>query len=168
MTTLTEGNIQIVFPCAAKVRKFDDGASHGLTGCMKAVDFIVEEADRVSFIEFKDPDHPRASHEDRMEFIDEFESGRLDEELKYKYRDSFLYRWASSDIDKPIHYWVLVAIDGLTDAELDAHTNNLKRKLPLSGPRSGEWKRRIAEDCMVFNIRTWNRHLPRFPVSRIS
>ena len=166
MTTLTEGNIRIVFPRAAKVRKFDDGASHGLTDCMKAVDFIVEEADRVSFIEFKDPDHPRATREDRMEFIDEFESGRLDEELKYKYRDSFLYRWASSGVDKPIHYWVLVAIDGLTDTDLDTHEGNLKRKLPLNGPRSGKWRRQIVEDCMVCNIRTWNRRLPRFPVSR--
>ena len=166
MTTLTEGNIRIGFPCAAKVRKFDDGASHGLTGCMKAVDFIVEEADRVSFIEFKDPDHPRATRENRTEFIDKLKSGRLDEELKYKYRDSFLYRWASSGVDKPIHYWVLVAIDGLTDTDLDTHEGNLKGKLPMNGPRSGKWRRQIVEDCMVCNIRTWNQRLPRFPVSR--
>ena len=25
----------------------------------------------------------------------------------------------------------------------------------------------IVADCMVFNIDTWNRHLPRFPLSRI-
>ena len=57
---------------------------------MKAVDIIVEEADRVSFIEFDYPDHPRAKQKDRTEFIDEFEPGKLDEELKYKYRDSSL------------------------------------------------------------------------------
>lgn len=134
---------------------------------MKAVDFVVEEADRVSFIEFDYSDHPHAKQKDPTEFIGEFEPGKLDEELKYKYRDSSLYRWTSSDVDKPIRYRVLVAIDGLTDAEPDAHTNNLKRKLPLNGPRLGERKRRIGEDCMVRNIRIWNRHLPRFPVSRI-
>ena len=92
MTALTERNIRIVFPRAAKVRKFDDGASHGSMDCMKAVDFIVEEADRISFIEFNYRDHPCAKQKDPTEFIDEFEPGKLDEELKYKYRDSFLYR----------------------------------------------------------------------------
>ena len=60
MTTLREGNLQITFPQGAKVRRFDDRASHGLSHCMKAVDFIVEEVNRTSFIELKDPDHPNA------------------------------------------------------------------------------------------------------------
>ncbi len=55
----------------------------------------------------------------------------------------------------------------LTDAELGARTDDLKRQLPLRGPRSGAWTRRIVADCAVFNIRTWNRYLPDFPVSRV-
>ena len=167
MTTLREGNLQITFPQGAKVRRFDDKASHGLSHCMKAVDFIVEEVNRISFIELKDPYHPCAKEEDRKKFIDEFRSGVLDENLKYKYRDTFLYQWASGGVDKPIHYWVVIAIENLTPRELSSRTDDLRRKLPLKGPLSGRWERSIVAGCMVFNIDTWNRHQPRFPLSRI-
>ena len=166
MTTLEEGNLRITFPRGTSARKFDD-PSHGLSHCMKAVDFIVEEADRILFIELKDPEHPHARKKKGKMFIDEFLSGDLDEDLKYKYRDSFLYQWASGDIAKPIHYWVIVAIDDLTEADLLARTEDLKRKLPLNGPVTGGWKRPIVKGCTVFNLRTWNRTLPRYPVSRI-
>ena len=166
MTTFTEGNLQIGFPPGTKVRKFDDPESHGLK-CMKAVDFIVEEDDRILFIEFKDLEHPDAPEKNRIKDFEEFESGKLNEDLKYKYRDTFLYEWASDNVGKPIHYLVVVAIDGLSEAALIGQTDDLKRKLPLNGPPSGAWKRSIAADCMVFNVETWNRHRPRFPLSRV-
>ena len=166
MTTVREGNLQIVFPRNASVRKFDDETSHGLSHCMKAVDFIVDQSDRVLFIELKDPEHPHAGEDNRDEFIDRFISGNLDKELQYKYRDTWLYEWASGNIGKPIHYWVIVAIENLTDADLLARTDNLKRKLPLQGPSEVNWTP-IVTGCMVFNIRTWNRLVPRFPLSRV-
>ena len=164
---LQEGNLQITFPRGAKVRKFDDGASHGLSHCMKAVDFIVQENNRILFIELKDPDHPHAKKADKKKFIESFHSGALDEDLKHKYRDTFLYQWASGRVNKPVHYLVVIAIKSLTARDLSTRTDDLKRKLPLKGPPSGEWKQPIVADCMVFNIDTWNRHLPRFPLSRI-
>ena len=169
MTTLCEGNLQITFPQGVRARKFDDPKLHGLSHCMKAVDFLVEEEepDRVSFIEIKDPDHPNPAAE-RSKFIKKFLSGNLDEDLKYKYRDTFLYQWAAERIDKPIYYWVIIALDELTEVELSTRTDNLKRKLPLDGPSSGQWKRPFVTGCMVFNFDTWNRHWPRFPLKRIS
>ena len=167
MTTLREGNLQITFPQGAKVRRFDDRASHGLSHCMKAVDFIVEEVNRTSFIELKDPDHPNARQADSKIFIKDFCSGALDEDLKYKYRDTFLYQWASGNVDKPIYYWIIIALRKLTEADLSARTDDLRRKLPLNGPPSGKWKRPIVASCMVFNIETWNRRQPRFPLARI-
>ena len=122
---------------------------------------------RVLFIEFKDPDHPRATDGDREKFIERLRSGGLDEDLKYKYRDSLLYEWASGNAGKPIYYWILIGMDRLTEAELLARTDDLKRKLPLYGPRSEAWTRPICGGCMIFNIRTWNRNLPDFPVMRI-
>ena len=166
MTTLREGNFQITFPKGAKVRRFDDRASHGLSHCMKAVDFIVEEVNRISFIELKDPDHPNAKQVNRNIFIKDFLSGALDEDLKYKYRDTFLYQWASGSVGKPIYYWIIIALEKLTEAELSSRTDDLRRKLPLKGP-TGKWKRPIVADCMVFNIATWRRHQSRFPLSRI-
>ncbi len=167
MTALTEGNLRINLPDGLKSRKFDDNARHGLSHCMKAVDFIVELPDRLLFIEFKDPEHPSSKPKDRDEFVRDFLSGKLDEDLKYKYRDSFLYEWASGKPEKPVYYLVLVAFSDLTEAELLARTDDLIRKLPLEGPPSGLWKRQIVAGCSVFNLETWNKTLPQYPVERI-
>ena len=166
MTEMTEGNLRIVFPDDVNVRKFDDPGAHGLT-CMKAVDFVVEEAQRTLFIEFKDPEHPEARRHEGENFIERFHSGRIDEDLKYKYRDSFLYEWACDRVDKPIYYLVLVALGNLKKAELLIRTDSLKAKLPVDGPKSGKWQRPIVSGCAVFNIETWNRNIPAYPVERI-
>lgn len=167
MTKLIEQNLQITIPNNIKVRKFDDDASHGLSNCMKAVDFIIEMSDRYLFIEFKDPEHPKSRPKDRNTFISNFLSGNIDADFKYKYRDSFLYEYASGRADKPVYYYVLVAIEKLTEAELITRTDDLNRQLPLRGPKSGEWKHSIVAGCAVFNIATWNLHLNKFPIQRI-
>lgn len=166
MTVLKEGDLELNIPAPIHARKFD-GADHGLSHCMKAVDFIVELKDRYVFIEIKDPQHRKSKPADRKMFVKSFLSGKLDEDLKYKYRDSFLYAWASGKVDKPIYYWVLVAIDTLTAAELITRTDALKRILPSKGPASGAWKHRIVAGCTVFNISAWNQHLPDYPATRI-
>lgn len=167
MTVLTEGNLQLTIPNGIPVRKFDD-TSHGLSHCMKAVDFIVELKNRYLFIEFKDPQHPNSMDRDRKKFLKDFQSGKINEDFKFKYRDSFLYEWASGKAAKPIHYYVLVALDTLTEAELLTRTDDLKRKLPYNGPPTGAWKKRIVAGCAVFNIGTWNKYLPAYPVARIN
>ena len=85
MAVIEEGSLIIEIPDAISFRKFDD-PSHGLSHCMKALDFIVETKDRIIFIEIKDPP-PTGKYTPK--FIEELQSGRLDETLKYKYRDSF-------------------------------------------------------------------------------
>ena len=165
MTTFTEGNLQLTIADAVQTRKFDDSATHGLTHCMKAVDFIVDLADRYLFIEFKDPQNPRAHARESIRFVADFLSGSIDTELMYKYRDSFLYEWAYGRAVKPVHYLVLVAIDTLTEADLLTRTEDLKRKLPIQGPGQ-QWIRPLVAGCAVFNIATWNRHLPDYPVAR--
>ena len=167
MRVLQERNLQVTINGEVDAWKFDDESSHGLSHCMKAVDFIVEFPDRYMFLEFKDPRHPDAPQQSRDRFILEFSRGQLDEELKYKYRDSFLYEWASGRADKPVHYFVLVADDALTDAELAVRTDALARVLPLKGPNSRLWTKRIVESCVVFNIESWNRLLPRYPLNRV-
>ena len=164
---LVEDNIQITLPSEASFRKFDDPASHGLSHCMKAVDFVVELPNETLFIEIKDPQHPRARPANTARFISDFLGEKLDEDLKYKYRDSFLYEWASGQANKPIHYWVIVAINSLSPAAMLTRTEALKRKLPLDGPPSGRWQNRIVAGCMVVNIESWNRHLPDFPAARV-
>jgi hypothetical protein len=160
MTVLTEKNIQLTIGNTIKTKKFDDSMVHGLSHCMKAVDFIVELVDCILFIEIKDPYDPNSTQEDRETFKKEFLGAQLDEDLKYKYRDSFLYEWACDNIKKPICYLLLVAIEELTKADLIHRTDELKRKLPWRGPKSGAWKQSIVKDCIVFNIATWNEKQP--------
>jgi len=167
MTALREGSLELTLPPGVQGKKFDD-RDHGLSHCMKAVDFIVEESDRVLFIEFKDPDHPQAKPNKRKTFLKDLLAGSKDDDLVRKYRDSFIYRWAEKILDKPITYCVLIATSQLDEAMLLARTEELKRKLPLEGPTSGVWKRQIVHGCSVFNIETWNRHLPEYPVTRVS
>ena len=167
MRVLQEGNLKLTIDGDVHAWKFDD-ESHGLSHCMKAVDFIVELPNRYIFLEFKDPQHPDAPQQNRDKFIHEFKGGELDEDLKYKYRDSFLYEWASGRADKPVNYFVLVADDALTEVELTVRTDALARALPLRSPESASWTRRIVEECLVFNIETWNRAMPQYPVSRLT
>lgn len=163
----TEGYLQITIPKATNIRKFDDGASHGLSHCMKAVDFIVEMPDHLMFIEIKDPENPISTPENREQFITKFTSGLIDESLKYKYRDSFLYEWAAGRTRKPIYYYVLITIERLCAADLLVRTDELKRKLPLHGPESGDWNRQIVNGCAVFNINSWLRTFPDHKIERI-
>lgn len=167
MTTIIEDDLQICFDDVSGSRKFD-GDEHGLSHCMRAVDFIIEFEDKYFFIEIKDPQHPRSVPRDRGNFIRRFQSGRLDEELKYKFRDSFLYEWASGRADKPIHYLVLIALDTLTDFELVGKTEDLNQKLPSRGPAGNAWIRPFVSECVVFNLESWNRTFPQYPVRRVS
>ena len=166
MKVLQERNLQVTIKGEVEAWKFDAG-SHGLSHCMKAVDFIVELPDRYLFLEFKDPQHPSAQQQSRDKFMQEFKGGTLDEDLKYKYRDSFLYQWATGRECKPVHYFVLIADDALTDVELTVRTDALARKLPLTGPGSGLWTKKIVNSCAVFNIESWNRLVPQYPVVRL-
>jgi hypothetical protein len=168
--TLSEGDLEMDVPDALGGGRFD-GAAHGLGRCMKAVDFVLELADRYLYIELKDPQHPRATDRARNAFIEELRSGRLDQELKYKYRDSFLYEWAAGRADKPVHYLVLIAVEALDDAQLASRTHALVQQLPLRGPQGPgrrPWVRPIVHFCGVFNIASWNRNFPKHPVRRVA
>ncbi|MDH4225596.1 MAG: hypothetical protein OEW12_08120 [Deltaproteobacteria bacterium] len=166
MSDFTEGQLHIRFPDSATARKFDE--NHPLSHCMKAVDFIVELEERVLFVEFKDPDHTKSTLEAREDWVKRFLGKEIDVDLKYKYRDSFLYEWASGRADKPIYYYVLVALETLDEAQLLTRTDRLKTQLPIPGPMTGMWKKNIVSGCAVFNLAAWNNHLPDFPVMRMT
>ena len=169
MTALTEGDLRItITEDVVNTRKFDDPINHGLSHCMKAVDFIVELADHYLFIEIKDPQDPQVPSRGLDTFVQEFQSGQIDEDFKYKYRDSFLYEWASGRANKPIHYLILIGLDTLSNVMLISRRRALERKLPLHGPRASTWTHPIANFCGVFNIESWNRTFPTYPVIRLS
>ncbi|MCK4304674.1 MAG: hypothetical protein KAY24_10595 [Candidatus Eisenbacteria sp.] len=89
MTMLREGDIEIRLPSGVRGRRFDD-ASHGLSHCMKAVDFIVEVSDRFLFVEITDPEQPGVPGMRRGEFVRRFQVGEIDRDLAHKYREAKL------------------------------------------------------------------------------
>ena len=151
MIPLEEGPFRFEFNSVVDARKFDalgeDG--HGLSHCMKAVDFIVETPDFYAYIEVKGSEVPSR-------------------ELAYKYRDSFLYEWASGKADKPCYYWIVFNNDRFDDALLTPWTEELKRQLPVNGPRKAPWPRPFVRDCAMFTVASWNKRFPAYPVTRIA
>lgn len=157
MTILAEGDLQITLPTMVAGRKFDDETEHRLSHCMKAVDFIIELKDKLLFVEFKDPENPKAHAEAKSAFIQKFRSGKLDDDLKIKYRDSWLYEWAQGRAKKPITYLVLLGISTLSTADLLTRTEALKRQLPIAGPGDRPWHQPFINDCAVMNLAAWRR-----------
>ena len=156
--TLTEGTLQITFNGAIDARKFDD-RTHGLSHCMKAVDFVVEFSKYYLFVEIKDPTSPE-------EYQRRLERRELDASLKYKFRDSFLYEWASGRAEKPIDYFVLIT--GIDKSLLTHRIDNLRRNIPVLGPRSQRWNKPLVRTVAIFNVQSWNRLHPDYPVTRRS
>ena len=151
-------------PVGAMGRRFD-GEDHGLSHCMKAVDFIVELADRIYFIEIKDPDQT-ANEVRRQQFSVELSSGKIDEELKTKFRDTWIYEWAERRIArKPIYYLILIAFEKLTICFQPK--SGLERKLPTLGPNKENWQRPFVRGCAVFNLAAWNRTFDNMQVRRL-
>ncbi len=160
---LSEGDLEFNFTDGTNVFKFDEvnNASpnyHGLTHCMKSVDFIIECQDDWLFVEIKDFEHPSRSFAGTPDIDD------LVAKLVQKYRDTFLYRWAEKKLDKPIRYICLVALSSpsvyLTD--------KLKRQLPVPKKQSERWSQSIVLSVSVMNIEEWNRHFSEWPVIRVS
>ena len=165
MIALTEGNLEISITDAVNARKFDDD-NHGLSHCMKAVDFIIELPDRYLFIEFKDPENPNIPDQYRASAVQNLRDSELDEELKYKFRDTFIYEWAAGPADKPVDYFVLLAVNDrpLLSRRLDL----LERNLPQRLPPSVAWIQPLVHRCGVFNVDDWNAEFPEYPVRRLT
>lgn len=144
------------FKNAIEAFKFDEKDPnnphfHGVP--MKAVDIVAEFQDEYLFIELKEFHDLSAydvssatSEEDanlkNAQFI------RLKNYLKYKYRDSFLFRYAETKVDKPIHYICLLNFDNSLNLMMRKF---LAKELPI-GKKSKRWKRIIAASCLVTSI----------------
>ncbi len=167
---LREGDIEIEFPDTAQVERFDIPSKHGLTHCMKAVDFVVTDSGRTFFLEIKDFEHPAAPPDRTSADAQRFLTGQLNEDLKHKFRDTFLYKWAEKKLPDPPWFVLLVALTDLTEAELLAQQTELQRILPVSLPETVKkrWKQPLSSGCLVFNMETWQRHFPAYRVRRKS
>ena len=178
--TLTEGDLKFNFPDAIAAMQFD-GDEHGLSHCMKAVDFIVEFANYFLFVEVKDPELPpalalkaaahvvEARKQAITDFTRKFQSGNLRNELVTKFRDTFIYRWAENRLEKPIHYFVLLELPSVDKTFLGPELQRLRGGIPYSSPGlpCKRWTNSIAGECQLLDIESWNRNL-KWPIERLS
>jgi len=156
------------FPDAVTAFKFDEPDSTKITfhgAPMKAVDIVVEIKEAYLFIEIKNYDDP--ADFDIKTFIDQNDLDSkqkhftwLKNYLKYKYRDTFLYRFAEEKIDKPVHYLCLLNFENALNASMQKF---LKQELPVGKP-TRRWKRTIADSCQVLSMSKWNEVFPNWPV----
>ncbi|GFO73329.1 hypothetical protein BJAS_P4083 [Bathymodiolus japonicus methanotrophic gill symbiont] len=164
----TEGELEFDFGDVIDVFKFDEKNSsapnyHGLSHCMKGVDFIVEQPNVYFFVEIKDPSHSGASAERKIEFEEKALSGSLIKDLVQKYRDTFLYRWAENKLEKPIIYICLVTLESPLIPRL---MEELRRQLP-EGEDGPNWQHSIVKSAMIVNLDQWNKNFSSWPITRL-
>ena len=124
---------------------------------MKAVDIIVELTDYYLFIEVKDFHNSEQYNEtDHFNF--------LIKSLKYKCRDTWLYRWGENKIDKPIKYLCLLKLD---TPLLSRMNQELRRQIPVF-PTGIRWNQEICNSYSVLNFEMWNQRFTSWPVTRLS
>ena len=169
---------------SVNVFQFDDGNTnsvnlHGVIE-LKKVDILAELETFVHYIELKRRKKPiprarnRVCKREDCEVTCENEDcefkrydllNNLKNGLKYKCRDTLLYRFAEQKIEfcnsKPIIYTVLMDIE---IAQMDILRKNLIQEIPVGIPKSipdGRWKKPLIDECNVIDAEQWNQ-IPEF------
>ena len=136
---------------------------------MKGVDIVAEFAEAYVYVELKDYDDPSIYDVLGASTEDETNSRQtsfkwLKNYLKYKFRDSYLYRHAEQKVDKPVHYVCLITFDNALNSRMQ---KSLKQELPV-GKASRRWVQALATSCHVVNLDKWNENFPKWPVTRLA
>lgn len=144
-----------------------DGKDHGAP--MKRVDIIAEFESAYIYVEIKD--YEDYSLQDTSSNLKEDDNSCqqkhfkwLKEYLKYKFRDSHLYRYAERKVDKPVYYICLICRENPLNSRLQ---KSLKQELPV-GKASPRWVDPLAKACHVVNLEEWNKNFPNWPVTRLN
>ncbi len=134
---------------------------------MKAVDIVAEFAEAYVYVELKDYDDS-SMYDVPGAMTDDEKNARQDSfkwlknYLKYKFRDSYLYRYAEQKVEKPVHYVCLITFDNALNSRMQ---KSLQHELPV-GRASRRWTRVLATSCHVVNMDKWNENFPKWPVTR--
>lgn len=136
---------------------------------MKGVDIVAEFEEAYVYVELKDYDDPSiydvigaSTDEEKRSRQDSFKW--LKNYLKYKFRDSYLYRHAEQKVEKPIHYVCLIAFYNALNSRMQ---KSLKQELPV-GKVSRRWVHALAKSCHVVNLDKWKENFPKWPVTRLA
>jgi len=159
-----EKDLEFNFAGSIQALQFDDTTFHGHSS-MKRVDFITEHDDFYRFIEVKDPDIPAATEQNKADFLQNLQSGKLINSFAGKYRDSLLFRNLEGKTDKPVDYIVLLSMSTLDPAMLINKIDTLHREIPIN---HNSWPNSSARSCVILNLEQYKTRFGEASVRRIS
>lgn len=163
--TLTEEKFEFDFPNAKALYKFDEADAlsptfHGAP--MQAVDVMAEFPNFQLWIEIKefqpsDIEAMKKEGDQQKKANPIHNKTHLTQNLKNKFRDTFLYRFCENKLDTKIVYVCLTNFD---DALNVFYKKELRTQLP-TGQASKRWTKQLLDkSClMVVNIESWQRKL---------
>ena len=134
----------------------------------KGVDIVAEFAE--AYVELKDFHNPSSYDDfgttgDCKECSRQTSFNHLKSYLKYKFRDTYLYRHTEQKAEKPVHYICLINLANAKNREMQ---QALKMELPVPvGKVSHRWVNALALSCQVVNLDRWNKKFPKWPVKRL-
>lgn len=157
MGTITTDGFTFDMPTAKDIYEFDsnvksDAHYHGFPE-MKAVDVLAEYDSEYLFIEVKDFYNPKTNNTT-------LPSPDLQNDLKYKYRDSYLYQLSHGKTDKPIYY--ICVLEHLDSAMMIHLSKNLGKAVPDGHHLPNGWKKSFLESAIVVDKSTWNQNLSKW------
>lgn len=151
---------------------FDSPAYHGGLAGMKAVDIIAEFPNEYLFIELKKYDPSRGGIVFRCPIWDDkslianncplandprkgekASIRRIVRDLRQKYCDTFLFRYAENKPRKDVNY--ICVVEGCDSAQTLRLDEILKQNLPR-GKAKPSWNCPIVKNIAVVNVSTWN------------
>jgi len=173
MKTLKTDGFEFCFTDAIDAFVFDETdrkkpTFHGAP--MKGVDIVAEFEKAYVYIELKNYDDSSIYDVNIINMTDEERRSRQDSfkwlknYLKYKFRDSYLYRHAEQKVEKPIHYICLISFDNALNIRMQ---KSLKQEIPV-GRASNRWVQTLATSCQVVNLNKWNENFPKWQVKRLT
>lgn len=162
MTTVQELDLELSFPNAEAVIRFDDNAYHA-GSTVKRVDFIAEYDGHDLFVEVKDPDDPAATKPEA--FAPKLNNGELVQSLAGKFRDTLFFRRAQGKNVLNVRYVVLLSMKSLDPALLLAKQDQLRRSIPI---RHADWADDCAASCIILNFEQWRKQFGEQSLRRIS
>ena len=152
---------------------FDSPDHHGGLPAMKAVDIIAELPDEYLFSELKTYDAARGGIEFRCPLwkdktliaercplaVNEIKRvqanvKRIAHDLRQKYCDTFLFRYAEDKVNKNVSY--ICVVEGCDSAQLLRLQEIMKGAIPKGIQPQMKWIRPIVKNVAVVNVATWN------------
>lgn len=161
---LEEEKFEFDFPEAKALYKFDErdiNSPNYHSAPMKAVDVVAEFDKFQLWIEIKEfPPHSiKAMQQTKSTEADKqpkYNKAHLTENLKYKFRDTFLYRLCE---DKTIKAIVYICLTNFDDTLNGYFRKELQRQIPAGQVSRNSDKHLIATNQVyVVNEKAWNRN----------